>query len=402
MAHVSKVQETVLITGGGGYFGHRLGVALNKKGINVILFDIRKPVHSLSAGMTFVEGDVRCLADLEKVLAGVSCVFHSASYGMSGREQFNRCLIEDVNLKGTANVIQSCIQQGVSRLVYTSTCNVVFGGQVILNGDESLPYLPQHLHLDHYSRTKALAEMNVLEANNTKLEGQVGVLRTCALRPVGIYGPGEQRHLPRVVNYLENGLFKFVYGDPSSLVEFVHVDNLISAHILASEALKGEKDHIAAGQSYFISDSRPVNSFEFFRPFVEGLGYTVPTLRLPMCLVYFFAYLSEIVHSLVSRFYNFQPLFTCTEVYKMGVTHYFSMEKAKKELGYQAQTYSLHEAVECFKHLGHGRKEPENNQNNVTWNKIFVALLALMLLAWLLQQSLPNSTASPLNYFEVL
>ncbi|XP_078525496.1 short-chain dehydrogenase/reductase family 42E member 1-like [Lissotriton helveticus] len=402
MAHVSQVQETVLITGGGGYFGHRLGVALNKKGINVILFDIRKPVHELSAGMTFVEGDVRCLAKLEKVLAGVSCVFHSASYGMSGREQLNRCLIEDVNLTGTANVIQACILRGVPRLVYTSTYNVVFGGQVIENGNESLPYLPLHLHPDHYSRTKALAEMKVLEANNTELQGQDAVLLTCALRSAGIYGPGEQRHLPRIVSYLENGLFKFVYGDPNSLVEFVHVDNLISAHILAFEALKEEKDHIAAGQSYFISDSKPVNNFEFFQPFVEGLGYSVPTLRLPLTVVYFFAFLTEIFHSLVSRFYNFQPFLTRTEVYKTGVTHYFSMEKAKRELGYQAQPYSLHEAVEWFKHLGHGRKDPENIQKNVTWNIIFVALLAIVLLAWLLQQSLLNPTASPLHYFKVL
>lgn len=386
MAHASDVQETVLVTGGGGYFGHRLGVALNKKGVNVILFDVRKPVHDLPAGMTFVEGDVRCLAEVEKVLAGVSCVFHSASYGMSGKEQLNRCLIEDVNVKGTANVIQACIRRGIPRLVYTSTYNVVFGGQVIENGDESLPYLPLHLHPDHYSRTKALAEMKVLEANNMVLQGQDGVLRTCALRPAGIYGPGEQRHLPRIVSYLENGLFKFVYGDPSSLVEFVHVDNLISAHILASEALKEEKDHIAAGQPYFISDSRPVNNFEFFRPLVEGLGYTFPTLRLPLSLVYFFAFLTEMVHSLVSRFYNFQPILTRTEVYKTGVTHYFSMEKAKKELGYQAQPYSLQEVVEWFKHFGHGRKKPDNIQNNLIWNIMFVVLLLVALLAWLLQQ----------------
>ncbi|KAJ1084329.1 hypothetical protein NDU88_004480 [Pleurodeles waltl] len=379
-----------------------LGVALNKKGVHVILYDIRKPVHEVPMGMTFVEGDIRCLAELEKVLAGVSCVFHSASYGMSGREQLNRCLIEDVNLKGTANVIQACIRQGIPRLVYTSTYNVVFGGQVIENGDESLPYLPLHHYLDHYSRTKALAEMKVLEANNTKFEGQDGVLRTCAVRPAGIYGPGEQRHLPRVVSFLENGLFKFVYGDPSSLIEFVHVDNLISAHILASEALKEEKDHVAAGQSYFISDSRPVNNFEFFRPLVEGLGYTVPTLRLPLSLVYFFAFFTEIVYSLVSGFYNFQPFLTCNEVYKLGVTHYFSMEKAKKELGYQAQPYSLQEAVEWLKHIGHVRKESENSQKNRIWNIIFVVLLAVVFLAWLLQQSLLIPTVSPLHYFKLL
>ncbi|XP_069494596.1 short-chain dehydrogenase/reductase family 42E member 1 isoform X2 [Ambystoma mexicanum] len=362
---------------------NRLGVELHEKGVNVILFDVRQPVQDLPEGVTFVKGDVRCLAEVEEALTGVNCVFHSASYGMSGREQLNRSLIEDVNVKGTANVIQSCIKRGVPSLVYTSTYNVVFGGQVIENGDESLPYLPLHLHPDHYSRTKSLAEMKVLEANGTELLGRPGQLHTCALRPAGIYGPGEQRHLPRIVSYIENGLFKFVYGDPSSLVEFVHVDNLISAHVLAWEALKPDRNHIAAGHSYFISDGRPVNNFEFFRPLVEGLGYTFPRVRLPLSLVYFFAFLTEMTHSLVGRLYNFQPLLTRTEVYKTGVTHFFSMEKAKKELGYKAEHFTLNEVVEWFKAHGHGRKVVESTKNHVIWNLIFVILLSLVLLSWL-------------------
>ncbi|KYO37882.1 short-chain dehydrogenase/reductase family 42E member 1 [Alligator mississippiensis] len=193
-------KEAVLITGGGGYFGFRLGCALCKKGVSVILFDVGKLIQAVPEGVKFVEGDVCHLSEVEKALRDVICVFHIASYGMSGREQLNRKLIEDVNVRGTENVIQACRKAGVSRLVYTSTYNVVFGGQVIQNGDESLPYFPVHLHPDHYSRTKSLAEMKVLEANGTELGEGKGVLRTCALRPAGIYGPGEQRHLPRINN----------------------------------------------------------------------------------------------------------------------------------------------------------------------------------------------------------
>ena len=60
-------------------------------------------------------------------------------------------------------------------------------------------------HVDHYSRTKAIAEQAVLAANGSHLLGQgkerVGDerLKTCALRCAGIYGEGEQRHLPRIV-----------------------------------------------------------------------------------------------------------------------------------------------------------------------------------------------------------
>ncbi|XP_045295813.1 short-chain dehydrogenase/reductase family 42E member 1 [Leopardus geoffroyi] len=378
-------KETVLITGGGGYFGFRLGCALNQKGFHVILFDIKSPAHPLPEGVKFIHGDIRHLCDVEKAFqdADIACVFHIASYGMSGREQLNRSLIEEVNVGGTDHILQVCRRRGVPRLVYTSTFNVIFGGQVIRNGDESLPYLPLHLHPDHYSRTKSIAEKKVLEANGATLVRSDGVLRTCALRPAGIYGPGEQRHLPRIVSYIERGLFKFVYGDPGSLVEFVHVDNLVQAHILASEALTAAKGHVASGQPYFISDGRPVNNFEFLRPLVEGLGYRFPSIRLPLTLIYCFAFLTEMAHFLFGRVYNFQPFLTRTEVYKTGVTHYFSLEKAKKELGYEAQPFDLQEVVDWFKAHGHGRSPGGHASGCLVWDGLTVFLLIIVVLIWL-------------------
>lgn len=75
---------------------------------------------------------------------------------------------------------------------------MVYGGQVVEGGDESLPYFPYTpRHHDAYSSTKAAAEQAVLAADGTPLPGG-GRLRTCALRPAGIWGPGEQRHLPRM------------------------------------------------------------------------------------------------------------------------------------------------------------------------------------------------------------
>ncbi|XP_036896214.1 short-chain dehydrogenase/reductase family 42E member 1 [Sturnira hondurensis] len=376
-------KESVLITGGGGYFGFRLGCALNQKGVHVILFDISTPAQTIPEGIKFIHGDIRRLSDIERAFQNVDviCVFHIASYGMSGREQLNQNLIEEVNVGGTDNILQACRQRGVPRLVYTSTFNVVFGGQVIRNGDESLPYLPLHLHPDHYSRTKSVAEKKVLEANGTSLESN-GVLRTCALRPAGIYGPGEQRHLPRIVSYIERGLFKFVYGDPKSLVEFVHVDNLVQAHILAAEALKADKGYIASGQPYFISDGRPVNNFEFFRPLVEGLGYPFPSIRLPLTIIYCFAFLTEMAHFILGPLYNFQPFLTRTEVYKTGVTHYFSLEKAKKELGYEAQPFDLQEVVKWFQAHGHGRRPGSRDSENLICNGLLVLLLVIVV-AWL-------------------
>lgn len=357
-----------------------LACSLHRKGAKVVLFDTIPPQQEVPADFEVIQGDIRDYAQVERAVSGVDCVFHIASYGMSGREQLNRHLIEAVNVEGTKNILRACLEHGVSRLVYTSTFNVVFGGQVIENGDESLPYLPLHLHPDHYSRTKSLAEMAVLEANGTALKDGSGVLRSCALRPAGIYGPGEQRHLPRVVGYIEKGIFRFVYGDPRSLVEFVHVDNLVSAHELAATALTSQR---SAGQAYFISDGRPVNNFEFFRPLVEGLGYPFPKLRLPISLIYFFAFLTEMIHHLVGPFYNFQPLLTRTEVYKTGVTHYFSMAKAKEELGYEPQEHDLDEVVQWFRSRGHGKKSRSSYLSRVLLDALLVAAFVAVALSFL-------------------
>lgn len=375
--------DTFLITGGCGYFGYRLACSLHNKGAKLILFDTVPPKQEVPEDIVFVQGDICEYAQVEKAIAGVDCVFHIASYGMSGREQLNRHLIEAVNVQGTQNVLKACVEHGVSRLVYTSTFNVVFGGQVIENGDESLPYLPLHLHPDHYSRTKSLAEMAVLQANGTALKDGSEVLRSCALRPAGIYGPGEQRHLPRIVGYIENGIFRFVYGKPSSLVEFVHVDNLVSAHELAAKALTSEKQHRSAGQAYFISDGRPVNNFEFFRPLVEGLGYPFPKLRLPISLIYFVAFLTEMIHHLIGPFYNFQPLLTRTEVYKTGVTHYFSMAKAKAELSYEPQEHNLDEVVQWFRSRGHGKKSHSSFLSRLLLDILFVSAFVAVVLSFL-------------------
>uniref|UniRef100_A0A8C6YH51 Short chain dehydrogenase/reductase family 42E, member 1 n=1 Tax=Naja naja TaxID=35670 RepID=A0A8C6YH51_NAJNA len=292
-----------------------LGSALAKSKVDVILFDISKPSQEMPKGVKFVQGDICVIREVEEALQGMSCVFHMASYGMSGRDQLNPRRIQEVNIKGTDNIIESCRKVGISILIYTSTYNVVFGGQVIENGDESWPYLPLHLHPDHYSRTKALAEMKVLEANGTVLRDGQGILRTCAIRPAGIYGPGEQRHLPRIVNYIEQGWFRCVYGDPSSLVDFVHVDNLVQAHILAAELWGPPKTTWLLGTPTLLSTS--LCHWCTLLHLLQNWS----TLPSGACITF----------SPSSR----------TEVYKTGVTHFFSLAKARRELDYEPQPYSL-------------------------------------------------------------
>lgn len=82
---------------------------------------------------------------------------------------------------------------------------------------------------------------------------------TCAIRPAAIYGPGEERHLPRILHMAKLGLLLFRIGGSKVLTDWVYVDNLVHAHLLASMALLDDipgRSGLppAAGQAYFISD----------------------------------------------------------------------------------------------------------------------------------------------------
>lgn len=152
-----------------------------------------------------------------------------------------------------------------------------------------------------------------------------------------------------------------------------------------------------AGEAYFISDDSPVNNFEFFRRLVEGLGYKFPKLKLPITLVYMVAFLTELIHSVIGRYiYNFQPLLTRTEVYKTGVTHYFSMKKARNHLGYNPQKYSLKGVIEHFKKNGHGKQKHPSRLLYHIVNIVIGILFACLLLAWL-----PRVDTCPINSFDL-
>ena len=138
-------------------------------------------------------GDLTSSSQLRAACRGADVVFHAASYGMSGEEMLDRTQTRAVNISGTKHVLDCCRSEKVGCLVYTSTYNTVFGGQRVDRGDEAMDYYPVDEHADEYSRTKALAEQLVLTAN------EADTLRTVALRSAAIYGEGERRHFPRII-----------------------------------------------------------------------------------------------------------------------------------------------------------------------------------------------------------
>ncbi|KAL0993160.1 hypothetical protein UPYG_G00104020 [Umbra pygmaea] len=338
----------VLVTGGAGYFGLRLGRALATRGVSVVLLDLHKPSLDTLDGTVFYQSDIRDYDSLFTICEGVDCIFHTASYGMSGPEQLRKEQVESVNVGGTKNVIKVCVERGISKLVYTSTINVSFAGKPIEDGDEdSVPCVPLDLHIDHYSRTKSIADQMVLTANGRSIKGG-GLLRTCVLRPSGIYGPEERRHLHRVMVNVERRFFSFSFGNPHAKMNWVHVDNLVLAHILAAESLTPKKNCVASGQAYFINDGESVNLFEWLTPLFEKLGYSRPLIHLPVSLVYSAAILMECLHLSLKPIVEVPLLFTRNEVRNIAVSHTFKIEKARRDLGFCPRRYSLGDSVDQY------------------------------------------------------
>ncbi|XP_041523204.1 putative short-chain dehydrogenase/reductase family 42E member 2 isoform X1 [Microtus oregoni] len=341
-------RQKVLVTGGGGYLGFSLGSSLAKRGTSVVLLDLRRPQWPLPPGTEFVQADVRDEEALYQAFQGVDCVFHVASYGMSGAEKLQKRQIESINVGGTRLVINVCVRRRVPRLVYTSTVNVTFGGKPIEQGNEdSVPYFPLDKHMDHYSRTKAIADQLTLMANGTPLLGG-GTLRTCVLRPPGIYGPEEQRHLPRVASHIKKRLFMFRFGDRRTRMNWVHVQNLVQAHMLAAEALTMAKGYVASGQAYYINDGESVNLFEWMAPLFEKLGYSQPWIQVPTSCVYLTAAVMEYLHLALRPICTIPPLLTRSEVLSVAVTHTFQIAKARAQLGYAPDKFSFADAVERY------------------------------------------------------
>ncbi|XP_036408031.1 putative short-chain dehydrogenase/reductase family 42E member 2 [Megalops cyprinoides] len=364
----------VLVTGGAGYFGHRLGRALASRGFDVILLDLIKPCWDTPDGAVFNQGDIRNHDSLYEVCEGVDCVFHTASYGMSGPEQLKKEQVESVNVGGTNNVINVCLERGVPRLVYTSTVNVVFAGRPIEDGDEdTVPCVPLDMHIDHYSRTKAIAEGLVLAANGRTLRDG-GCLRTCVLRPSGIYGPEERRHLHRVMVNVERRLFSFSFGNRDARLNWVHVDNLVMAHVLAAEGLTLKKGCVASGQAYFINDGESVNLFEWLTPLFEKLGYSRPIIHLPVSLVYSAAILMERLHMALRPMMEIPLIFTRNEVRNIAVTHTFKIEKARRDLGFSPLKYDLADSVDQYLKTRPVRPRPQP----LTLPRVLLGLLVLL------------------------
>ncbi|GLT74021.1 hypothetical protein SLA2020_458420 [Shorea laevis] len=389
--------NTFVVTGGLGFVGSALCLELVRRGARRVRSFDNKPTSPWSdnlknQGVQCIQGDLVNKKDVEKALQGADCVFHLASYGMSGKEMLQFGQVDRVNINGTCHVLEACFELAIGRLVYVSTYNVVFGGKEIVNGNEALDYFPIDDN-DPYGRSKSIAERLVLKYNGRPFKENNGKhLYTCAVRPAAIYGPGEERHLPRIVSLAKLGLVPFKIGAPSVKTDWVYVDNLVLALILASMGLLDdipgkEGRPVAAGQAYFISDGSPINTFEFIQPLLRSLDYDLPKswLTVPHALLLgkIFWAIYTILYPWLDRWWLPQPFILPAEVYKVGVTHYFSLLKAQQELRYVPMV-SPHEGMATTISYWQERKRKTLDGPTIyAWLFAVIGMILVLAVAWL-------------------
>lgn len=327
MVRLQQMKELghCLVTGGAGFLGRNLVKALLDGGCRVTALVNRTPLQLAHPNLTLLTGDI-CDADaMFEACAEIDTVFHTAATiallgGRFASDKYRRAAWH-VNVEGTQNIIDACHAGNVKRLIYTSSVDVCFDGAPLPQMNETMPYARAPKSV--YAATKIEAERRVLKAN-----GEADLL-TCAIRPDGIYGAEPNEMIDRFYGQLAAGRLQARLGAASTLQDNSQVHNLVHGEILA--ALHLVPGGVACGQAYFIGDGEPMNSFEFFRPLIEGTGHPFPTRIIPAGLLRPVVTVWEAMHFL---FGLPQPMLSPHELDKVTVTHYASYDKARRELGY--------------------------------------------------------------------
>ncbi len=312
----------ILVTGGGGFLGTWIIKELLKNPSYMITnFSRHKYAHLEDIGVPTMQGDITKYDDVERVLReGFDVVFHVASLvGMWGKKE----VFDAINITGTENLLEVSKRMGVKRFIYTGSPSSVFGRGGHQGADESLPYPEEHL--GHYPRTKAAAEKLVLQANGDEM-------RTVSLRPHLVWGPGDVNLLPRVINQARVGKLKMI-GLGENQVDVIYVEEAARAHVLAMHALEGEA--VAAGKAYFLGQG-PVNLWEFIEKVLKHAELDPPQKTVSLSVATCLGWMFEKIWTILGIF-SPEPPVTRFVALNMGTDHWFSHERAEKDLGWKPQ-----------------------------------------------------------------
>lgn len=253
------VGTTFLVTGGAGFIGSHLCEAVLEMGHLVRCLD------DLSTGKQdnvdlftgnpryqFTHGDIRDYDTCEKACSGVDYVLHQAAWGSVPRSIEYPLLYEEINVRGTLNMLEAARHAGVEKFVYASSSSVY--------GDApALPKREGHegMLLSPYAVTKRSAE------EYGKLYTHLYGLDTYGLRYFNVFGPRQDpagayaAAIPKFIKLLMDDQAPVIYGDGTQSRDFTYIENVIEANLkacLAGREAAGETFNIAFGGREYLLD----------------------------------------------------------------------------------------------------------------------------------------------------
>jgi len=322
-----------LVTGASGFVGGHIAERLLRDGwkVRTVVRASSRQDHLRQWGVELVNGDLTDDATLKQALDGVNAVVHAAAkVGDWGPLQDYR----RVNVEGLKQLFAAC-PPNLERFVLISSLGV-YPARDHAGTDESCA-LPER-HIDGYTQSKAEADRVALEHfDRTRFPLVV-------LRPGFVYGPRDRTILPRIIKNLRRGIVTY-FGSPKKKLNQIYVGNIADACVLALT-----KPNVIGGV-YNIRDEVLVTKEHFFNTVADLVGLPRPTRRVPITVGRFVCAASE----LAGKAFGFEPTLTSAKIKFMGYNLDYSIEKAKRELGYSPQVgfdEGMRRAIDWLKSSG--------------------------------------------------
>jgi nucleoside-diphosphate-sugar epimerase len=243
-----------LVTGGAGFVGSNLALALLTSGHEVRLLDNfstgnRSNLEPLEAEL--VEGDLRSYERVAAAVQGVEVVFHQGALPSVPRSIQDPLTSTAVNVEGTLNVLLAARDAGVRRVVFASSSSV-YGDAPGMPRRESQAPAP----LAPYAVSKLAAEQYCMVAN------RVYGVETVALRYFNVFGErqdplsGYAAVIPRFIRLMLDGRSPTIFGDGEASRDFTHVENVVEANLAAADApaAAGRVMNIAVGSAHTLNE----------------------------------------------------------------------------------------------------------------------------------------------------
>jgi len=307
----------VLLTGGSGFIGGNLAQKLVKQGysVNCLVRKTSKVELLKNLNVKLFYGDLSDGKALTNATKGVDVVYHCAALvsDWGKYEDFY-----EVNVQGTKNLLDACVENNVRKIVYISTTDVVWNYEDHIKLTENASYHKKYKH--PYCKTKAEAEKEVHSyKNQNKIE-------TTIIRPCLVWGPGDRVVLPKIVDLAINNSL-YLFGSGRNLISICYIENVTDAIILAGE------NHKSNGEIYFINDDLKITFQEYISELLSCLEIEWEPKKIPYFIVYNIAKLLEFL-TIISGSKKY-PLITTYVVAAMGKNLNYSIDKARLELNYE-------------------------------------------------------------------